>query len=181
MSALDTYIARNDARMDRLEALLTVLAGGTPATEAKAKTAPVAPVVVAGTHPAGHCQGCGKAGMISNPLCKACRSGKAPAKTTKAVAAQVTAAAPAKRGRDASAQCVTDRCSLFVKTGSAHCTKHAGGEEFLTLEDGKRGYRVPAALGLPLRKAGLTDEQIVAAAKAKGVGHKVPKAKGSLV
>lgn len=144
------------------------------------------------------CVGCAKP-MISNVVCRACAkkgvtadgtppaAQKAPeARTTRKVAAVVAPEASAKGRRDAKAHCSTVGCGLFVKAGATVCTKHTtkavakAQGSFLTLEDGKRGYRVPADMAVALRKAGVDDATIIAAAKAKGLGHKAPKAAGVL-
>lgn len=143
------------------------------------------------------CLGCAKP-MVHNPVCKACaKKGvtvQEGAHTTSQrisrteaspkVAAKVAKVAPAK-GRTAADHCEAVGCSIFTKAGEALCAKHTleatKVEEFITLDDGKRGYRVPAALVLSLRAAGLDDDLIIAAAQKKEVGYKVGRAKGSLV
>jgi len=150
------------------------------------------------------CIGCAKP-MVSNRVCRACAKkgvtadGTPPAaqkapegRTTVKVAAKVAPEASAKGRRDAKAHCGANGCGIFVAKGEALCTKHTLEScrvmvapkvtkgSFITLEDGKRGYRVPADLVLALRKANLDDALIIAAAKSKGVGHKVPKAAGVL-
>lgn len=151
------------------------------------------------------CVGCGKP-MVHNPVCKGCAKKGVTVQTSTGtsqrisrveaapkVAAKVTTKASAK-GRTAADHCEAVGCSLFTKAGEALCAKHtleacqvrkapkkAPEGEFITLDDGKRGYRVPAALVLSLRAAGLDDDLIIAAAQKKEVGYKVGRAKGSLV
>lgn len=123
-----------EGRLDRIEGLLTTLvAGNTNTTPPVVVEAPVAapvqevlPMVnpTGAIFPAGHCQGCGKPGMISNPLCKGCRSGKAPKadKGTKTVpAAQVSTKAPAK-GKGNPNHCKGERCNKFVAAGVDFCS-----------------------------------------------------------
>ena len=140
------------------------------------------------------CVSCAKPMLRVGVTCKTClraaKKGaqKAPEAAPKA-AAKVVTTAPAK-GRTAADHCKATGCSIFTKKGVPFCAKHALDATvvitpkvdgtFITLEDGKRGYRVPADLVLALRKAGLEDDLILAAAQAKGVGHKVSRAKGSL-
>lgn len=144
------------------------------------------------------CLGCGKP-MVHNPVCKGCAKKGVTVQTSTGtsqrisrtevapkVAASIAPEAKANMGRRApEAHCEANRCGLFVKAGEALCAKHAleatKVEQFITLDDGKRGYRVPVALVLSLRTAGLDDDLIIAAAQKKGVGYKVGRAKGSLV
>lgn len=157
-----------------------------PAGGYEVQVAPVSTPPAAQGVPTGACDTCGKTGLLTNTRCAKCRRAaeKAPEAPKKAkAAAKVAPEAPAKATgrRDAKAHCTAPGCGLFVKAGATVCTKHASTSsvrpegKFLTLEDGKRGYRVPADMVLALRKADLTDEQIIAAAKAKGLGQKVRK------
>lgn len=96
--SLSAYIAQNDARLDRMEAMLVTLVSvqspevvaptarqitrgeararkiGAEAN-AKARVRKEAKMVqpTGPLFPAGSCQGCGKEGMISNTLCRKCR------------------------------------------------------------------------------------------------------------
>lgn len=140
----------------------------------------------------GKCYGCQKDGMVQNRYCRSCIKG-ATKKAVKAHEERLTvdltafdrpAKASNKGRRDAN--CAADKCGKFTAKGETLCSTHKAAlpkvaqkaaEEglFVTLEDGKRGFRVPADLATTLKKAGFLDAEIIAAAKAKGVGHKVRK------
>ena len=181
---------------------ITVKGSSTKAPSVKAPKAASTPPAAQGDT---SCVGCGKALLRVNALCRKCAKagtvevptatgtstrlntaeGVKAAKKVK-VAAVVAPEASAKGRREAKAHCSTVGCGLFVKAGATVCTKHTTKKiakaqgAFLTLEDGKRGYRVPADMVLALRDADLTDAEIISAAKSKGLGQKVAKASTSL-
>lgn len=208
VSEEDTKMTDTTARDARIAALLRKAANELdPSTTRVTKAAPKAAKTTS-TPPAAQgdtsCVGCGKALLRVNALCKKCaKAGTTEVKTSTGtsrrlntpeavkaakVAAKVAPEAPAKAlgRREAKAHCSTVGCGLFVKAGATVCTKHttkkvaAAVGAFVTLEDGKRGYRVPADMVVALRKQGVEDSLILSAAKAKGLGQKVSKASTSL-
>ena len=198
--------ARVDALVTDLAEIKAILlarptAAQVTKAEGKARTTGKAAVAKAAArkaakegNPTGACQGegCTKTGLIHNTHCRACRkaagepSTAASPKAAPKVAAVVKVSSPAVGRRSPKAHCRTVGCGLFVKAGAKNCGRHLTAPvvraevspegKFLTLDDGKRGYRVPADMALNLRKAGLDDATIIKAAKAQGVGSKVTKA-----
>lgn len=194
VSALEGAVAN---LTDGQREILAILRGTSTAPVVTPEVVVTAPApVIAGSFGEKECQGCGKALLRSFALCKACaKKGTTEVVTStgtsrrlRSVQAVVEPTVKAKdgRGRDASAHCGVDGCTKFSLKATGTCREHvavlaaqnAPEEVFLTLEDGsKYGYRVPADLVLRLRKARLSDEVIVKAAKAQGLGRKASKDK----